>query len=105
MPALDEVVGNCEPEGEITTLEPVSRKAGLSRIELDEVERQVVYGRPEMINNLSSENGNLGRGTDQKINCLFSVRILNDFIRVCSGGDSGNNTVDCAQVFGCPDKF
>jgi hypothetical protein len=65
----------------------------------------VINGRPELIDNFASQNGNVERRLNQEINCFFSVRIRDDFVRTCGGSNIDNNAIDFVQMLCCADDF
>src|SRR5258708_1088280 len=95
------VLGGGNRQGKQRTFLQFGGQHDTNGIELDEVERQVINGRPELIDNFASQNGNVERRLNQEINCFFSVRIRDDFVRTCGGSDIGNNAIDFVQMLCC----
>ncbi|HZQ20961.1 MAG TPA: hypothetical protein VFA90_19885 [Terriglobales bacterium] len=72
---------------------------------IDETEREVIDGRPELINEFSDQNGEGKRWINQDAESFFfSVRVVDNLIRLCSGV-RGNAILDGAEMFRCPKQF
>ena len=95
---------NPQPEGEKTILFPVSGQGDSAWVDFDEIERQVIYGRPELIDNLSNENGNVRPWLASDIDCFFAVRFGEEGVRACSG-ISPNALLKSVEVYLCPIDF
>jgi len=74
--------GNFEHERELAISLPSFGEGLAARIGLDEVEREVVEGRFELINNLPNDYEDVSGSPDKEVHRVFAVRILDDFIRV-----------------------
>ena len=105
MTGLNLVVRNSKPQREVASIFPGRGQSNSTCIALDEIERQVVKGGPELINNFASENRDLRRGLNQEVNLFFAVRIVDDLIRVGGGSKGMDNPLDCIEVLRCPDDF
>lgn len=76
---------NVGPQGKKTMLFPIAREINLVRIELYEIERKVIEGRSELVDDLPYLDGNQGgRGLDD-VDSLLAVWVVSDFIRFAGG--------------------
>ena len=73
------------PEGELAVFEPFGVDLGDSRIQLDEIEYKVVKSRPDLINDLTGQNGDFGRRSLPNIEIFLAIRLRDDLIRLTSG--------------------
>lgn len=73
-------------------------------VHLDKIEKQVIQGGPNLIQQLSNENRNINGGLLFNYGCFFTVRLRDDFIRVVVGV-FGDTRVDFCRVVPCPDEF
>ncbi len=92
------------PQGELTMLFPIGIDGRNERITLDQIECQIIQGRPHLINHLTSQKGNLNRRRCGNTQLLFAFRFVDDFVRI-SSGVSGFGSLDRLQVFLFPDEF
>jgi hypothetical protein len=75
---------NFEQEGKLTSPFPIEGQLDITGIQLDEIERQVIECRPELINSLTNQDSNSGRRVGGKVELLLSVRLFHDQVRVVS---------------------
>lgn len=94
-----------EHQGELTVPLPILRKGYVSGIELDEFERQMIERRTELIDDLANNHQNVSRCSDTEIDVFLTIRIFDDFIRVCFAKSLSEITVDLQKVYRCPDDF
>ena len=78
------------------------RKVHPLRLGLDELERKLIEHRSELINDLAS-NGQWS--IDQEMKFFFTVRIGEDFIRVCGLNEFTENSIDLIEVLRFPSEF
>jgi hypothetical protein len=95
--------GESASEGELTPFLPISGEDCPIRIELDQIERQVIECRPDLIYDFASKDGDVGAGLP-KLYCAFLVRLRNDGTRLISG-ICEDGALDSADLFRSPDEF
>jgi hypothetical protein len=99
------IIRNIEEEGKFAVTLPSLRKGDdIVDIPLDEGEREVIEGRAKLIDNFADQKGDSGFGLASNINCAFSIRIADDFVRVCSSV-TPNASIEMLDVMLCPDHF
>jgi hypothetical protein len=95
---------NMRQQRKFTPLLPVRGELDSGRIQLDEIECQVIQGRTELIERLASQNCDVGRRRFLDVYCFFAVRIRDDFARL-TAGISANALFNSVDVLRCPDEF
>jgi hypothetical protein len=77
-------LGDLEPQREETVLFPIGGELDVSGVKLDKIERQVIDGRSQLIQDLSRQDGDFRRGCSAHAYLLFAVRLRGSFVRVTS---------------------
>jgi hypothetical protein len=87
MSAFNHAGGNRQPQRKSAFLVPISGQGSGTRVELDEVESQVIESGAKLVNDFADKDGDVHWGFGQNVEILVTVRIGNDFIRTCSNGE------------------
>lgn len=95
---------NFRKKRKLAILGPVVRERSSVLAMLDEIERQVIQGRSQLINHLPDQDGNFSRRRDRDIQLLFALRLSDDFVRLTSG-INGNAFLNSSEVFLSPDEL
>ena len=95
---------NSHIKRELSARIPAKRKRLTAHIALDQFERQVIEGRPHLVNHFSGQNTNFSRGRLGNIKLLFALRFRDDFVRLTSGVNS-DATLYSSEVFRSPDEL
>ena len=97
-------LGHIEPQREKTALLPVGGELDVSTIHLDEVERQVIHDGSQLIDNLSSKNGDLRGRFLSNAYLVCAMRLRGDSMRI-TASVSSNVLSYGFDMFRCPDEF
>jgi hypothetical protein len=89
---------------ELSACIPTKRKRLAAHITLDQLERQVVEGRPHLVNHLPSKDADVSGRSLRNVQLLFALRLRDDFVRLASGVN-GNATLYSSEVFRGPDEL
>jgi hypothetical protein len=73
-------------------------------VPLDQFEEEVIQRRPDLINNLARNYGDIGRGVMGDIQCVFAIRVRNDYTRL-SVGVFGDALIQHVTMLHCPEDF
>jgi hypothetical protein len=95
---------NVEQEREFTAFVPSLRQSDLCGIELDKIERQVIEGRPDLIDHLSSQNCDTGRRLLQEIKFFCAIRLSGNTTRLTCGVIPNEESYRL-DMYRCPDEF
>ena len=68
------------------------------------IERQVIEGRPQLIERFACKNRNVIVRGFPEVHCFFALRVRDGFLRL-TAGVSANALLDSVDVFRCPDEF
>jgi hypothetical protein len=98
------VLWDSASQGELTMFSPVGINGGNSRIPLDKLECKMIQGGSNLVNCITSEDGNTNRRLLSDTGYGFAVRIADGFVRL-SGGVFGDCILDGLNVYRCPDEF
>src|SRR5205814_5989170 len=92
------------PERKLATVLPIDGQGDAVRIELDQMESDMIQGGSHLIDRLSCENGDVDWGRGGHIQCCFAVRI-NDYLRRITGSISVSGRLDILDLFWYPIEF
>ena len=98
------VLGDSASKGELTMFSPVGINGGNCGIPLDKLECKMIQGGSNLVECITSEDGNTNRRLLGDTGYGFAVRIADGFVRL-SGGVFGDCTLDSLNVYRCPDEF
>jgi hypothetical protein len=99
------VGGDIQKQRELTSLLPVGGERDPLRIGLDEIERKVIKRRSELINNLSSNDLDIGGSIYKEIDNFFTIRIFGDDIRVLGTSQLVDDRVNEIDLCRYPSEF
>ena len=95
---------NSQIKRELGVLVPLVGKRLPARILFDQIERQMIEGRPHLVDHLSHQNTNLSGRRLRDVQPLFALRLRDDSVRLTSG-ISGDATLNSSEVFCSPDEL
>lgn len=98
------LLGRVEPERKTAVILPITGQGNSERVELDQIESQIVEGGSKLIDDLSRNNGDIGRRLLENVHCLIAVRFRDDFVRL-SCNVLTDDVLDEMKVFRCPTDF
>lgn len=96
--------GYFSEQGELTAFLPPGWKLDTASVMLDEIERQVIQGRPHLVEGFSSEDGDIGIRRFGEMQLRLAVRLQGNSSRLCAE-IFPNGIVDSINMFRCPDEF
>lgn len=92
------------PQRKLATLLPLGGQIRPIRIELDEIEREMIQDRPQLIKDFADENGNVRRNGDGQIQCCFAITV-HDYLRRILGNVGVGVRLDSLDLFWHPIEF
>ena len=97
-------LGDICPQGELGRMDQFGGEASARTIPLDKIEEQVIQGGAALIENLSRDNGDVVGRLIGDAQCVVSIRLTDDFVRVCATV-FGAARIEEFTVLHCPNDF
>jgi hypothetical protein len=97
-------LGRIGPQWEKAVLLPISGELDVARIQLDEIESQVIKGGTNLVDRLARQDRNLERRGLAHADFFFAIRLQGSLVRVTCGV-AGNVLSYGFNMFRCPDEF
>jgi len=92
------------PQRKLAIVLPVNGQGDAVRIELDQMESEMVQGGSHLVDRLSGENGDVNGRGDGQIQCCFALRV-NDYLRRITGSIGVSARLDTLDLFWHPIEF